>query len=306
MARSIFCCLLLFSLFGSCRKVKEYKDYFKDPETQVLGKDIQASYAVAYSANVVLTEMAGSQLPNVTFTRSSHGYPCTTLAVIKSMNDDPFLSNKIGQITIAGLWSTEDAAVFTIIFTNLNLNDAKYSVLGINTFPLVRQNGKTIVAYGAMDINLNPNSDALLSLNLSNSEVESEYARANQNAPTDVYVAVSENGYVIDINNNNTMQNMADDIYTITGGGQAIELNNSSIGIFQDAMVGVVISSACPQNPSDGYALLKKLETGDNNALVMGTIVIEFKASCDGQAKVTAGTGTYLECNGKSVDFKFD
>jgi hypothetical protein len=302
MAQKMILCLILLSMMFSCKKVKSY---LQEPETQIIGKDLQMSYAIAYSANVVLTEMAGNSIANVTFTRSNQGFPCTTLSVIKAYNGDPFLSDKIGQITIAGLWSSADAAVFTIIFTNFNLADSKYSLIGINTFPLVRQDGKIIVAYGAMDIDLNPNSDALLSLNLTNSEVESEYARTNQQSPTDVYVAVEENGYVIDINNNNTTD-ITDDIYSVTGGGQVLALTNTTIGIFQQAMVGVEISSNCPYNPTKGYALLRKLKTNENNAPELGTALFEFNSSCDGHAKVTVGTGIYLGSIDKSVGFSFD
>jgi hypothetical protein len=303
MRRIILFCLFLAPVFCSCKKVKSY---LQEPETQVLGKDLQTSYAIAYSANIVLTEMKGYHVPGVTFTRSNAGYPCTTLAVISADQHDPFLNNKIGEITISGLWSDSTAAMFAILFTNFNLNDAKFSVLGINAFPLICQNGKTIVLYGAENINLNPNSDELLSINLTNSQVESEYAMANQEQPNDVYVAVEQKGYFININNNNTVNDIADDLYTVTGGGQVLQLTNTEIGIFQEAMVGVEISSFCLENPTNGYALLKKLKTKDNNAPELGTVVLEFNESCNGQSNVTIGTGIYLGSNGKSVGFAFD
>ncbi len=298
--------IVFFMIAPVCISCGKIKDYLKEPETQVLGQNIQASYAVAFAANVSYTEMIGHHVPNVIFNRSSNSFPCTSLAVIKANAGDPFLSNKIGEITIAGLWTDTSSAIFTILFTNLNFEDAKYSVLGINTFPMIRQEGKTLVIYGSMDIDLNPNSDVLLSLNLSNQEVESEYARTEEEKPDDVYVAVSENGYFIDIDNKNTPGDIWDDTYTIFGGGQAIEMTNTSIGIFQQAMVGIEISSFCLENPTAGYALLKKVKTKDSNAPELGTVVFEFRDACNGQAKVTVGTGEYIGSNGKSVDFKFD
>ena len=303
MKRFIIFCLMILPLLCSCRKIK---NYFNDPETQIIGQELQASYAIAYSANISLTEMEGHRLPNVTFTRSKNGYPCTSLAIVKANNGDPFLNNKIGQITIAGLWADSSAAIFTIIFTDFNFSDSKYSLIGINTFPLIKQDGKTIIAYGAMDIDLNPSTDAMLTLNLSDQEIESEYARAEQEKPNDLYVAVEESGYFVDINNNNTLDDISDDVYSVTGGGQAIKITNTKLGVFQEAMIGVEISSSCLENPTKGYALLKKMDTEDSKIPDLGTVLLEFGGSCNGQAKVTLGTGIYIASNGKSVDFNFD
>jgi hypothetical protein len=286
----------------SCRKIK---NYFHDPETKIIGQNIQASYAIAYSANIALTEMTGYHVPNVTFTRSNPGYPCTSLSVVNANNGDPFLNDKIGKITIAGLWADADDAVFTILFTDFNFTDSKFSLLGINTFPLIRQNGKTIVAYGAMDIDLNPGPDAMLTLDLSNQEIESEYSRMNEERPNDLYVAVEENGYFIDINDNNSMDDISDDTYSITGGGQVIEITNTTAGIYQQAMIGVEISSFCLENPTKGYALLKKMRTRDNKLPELGTVIFEFNESCSGLAKITLATGIYIGSNDKSVAFEF-
>jgi hypothetical protein len=303
MKRLLIYCLAVIPLICSCRKIDSY---LQTPDTQVIGHDIQASYAIAHTANIALTEMAGYHSPNVVFTRSSSGYPCTSLMIIKAEDADPFLSNKIGEITIAGLWADTTTAIFTIIFTNINFADLKYDLLGINTFPLIKEEGKIMLLYGAMDIDLNPNSDALLSLNLSSQETESEFLRANEARPTDVYVAVEEDGYFIDINNNNTLSDISDDVYTITGGGQAIEMTNASAGIFQKAMVEVEISSFCPNNPTHGYALLKKMDTSDDRIPELGTVLFEFNESCSGRAKITVATGIWISSNGKSVDFRFE
>ncbi len=78
--------------------------------------------------------------------------------------------------------------------------------------------------YGQM----NPDQDALLSLNLNTLEIQTELFRLNAPKPNDVYVAVLQDAYFIDVYNNLTTNDIEDDSYIVTGGVQLIRADGSS------------------------------------------------------------------------------
>ena len=155
-----------------------------------------------------------------------------------------------------------------------------------------------------MDIQMNPDQDALLSLNLNTLEVQTELLRLDEPKPTDVYVAVLQDAYFIDVYNNLTGNDLEDDSYTVTGGGQLIRVDGSSAEITQQAMVGVEISPGCLLNPTEGMALVKVTGLENQGFPELGTAVFEFTSGCSGTARVYAATGMYVGSNGKNIRFR--
>jgi hypothetical protein len=170
--------------------------------------------------------------------------------------------------------------------------------------PVIRTGGHINVAMASMDIQLNPDQDALLSINMTTLEIQTELLRLDEPRPTDVYVAVLQDAYFIDVNENLTPGNQEDDSYTITGGGQLITVNGSSAEITQQAMVGVCVSSGCLSNPTEGMALMKVTGLENQGFPELGTAVFEFTSDCGGTARVYAATGMYVASNGKKIRFR--
>jgi hypothetical protein len=291
--------LLLFS----CKKVKEY---FREPDPEPLLETIHTSILTGYAANVSFHLMSGHSIPGIDFIRSNPGFPCTTITTINtSINQDLYLANlDVNAITIAGLWTDESTAILSILLTGFDTGTTTLDLLGIKTVPVIRTNDHINIAMASMDIQMNPEQDALLSLNLNTLEIQTELLRLNAPKPTDVYVAVLQDAYFIDVYNNLTDNNIEDASYTITGGGQMIRVDGPSAEITQQAMVGIEISPDCLLNPTGGMALMKITGLENQGFPELGTVVFEFASSCSGTARVYAATGMYVGSNRKNIRFR--
>jgi hypothetical protein len=297
----LFCILLIPG--SSCNKVK---DYFHEPDPDPLLETIHTSILTGYAANVSFLLMSGHSIPGTNFIRSNPGFPCSTLITINT-SDNPgiYLAYQdVNIITIAGFWADESTAILSILLTDFDTGTTTLDLLGIKTVPVIRTGDHTNIAMASMDIQMNPDQDALLSLNLNTLEIQTELLRLNAPKPTDVYVAVLQDAYFIDIYNNHTVNNIEDDSYTFTGGGQLIRVNGSSAEITQQAMVGVEISTDCLLNPTEGMALMKVTGLENQGFPELGTAVFEFTSGCGGTARVYAATGMFVGVNGKNIRFR--
>jgi hypothetical protein len=303
--RTVACLLLIVWLFLSGISCNKITEYFNDPETNQLVETVQSTVMAGYAANVAFSVMQGMTFPNVTSSRSNAGFPCTSLTVIHTENDNTlFLSHsKATTITVAALWADETTAVMSLVMTAYHSSTATIDLLGIKTIPVIRTGDHINLALASMDIQLNPDQDALLQLNLNTLEIESELFRLETPRPADVYVAVLQDAYFIDVYNNLTGNTISDDTYTITGGGQLVKVAGSSAEITQQALVEVEVSPACQLNPIDGMALMKVTGVKDEGFPELGTAVFDFRPTCDGTAHIYAATGKYIGSNGRSVRF---
>jgi hypothetical protein len=289
--------------FYSCDKVK---DYFREPDPVPMLETIHTSFLTAYAANVSFAMMAGQSITGVNFQRSNEGYPCTSLTAINTASN-PGINiayQTVNTITIAGLWADESTVILSILLTGFDAENSTLDLLGIKTVPVIRTGDHINVALASMDIQMNPEQDALLSLNLNTMDIQTELLRLDEPKPTDVYVAVLQDAYFIDVYNNLTGNDLEDDSYTITGGGQLIRVNGSSPEITQQAMVGVEISPDCLLNPIDGIALMKVTGLENQGFPELGTAVFEFTSRCNGTTHVYAATGMYIGSNGKNIRFR--
>lgn len=294
---------LIFSLFIlftaiSCNKVK---NYFRDPDTEILSETLLSAKLTGYVCNSAISVMNGGSLPDLTVvSRSNEGYPCSTLMV---MDLEDAGSDKAGSVTIAGIWTEAGTAILSLLYTNYHAGSDILDLVGIETIPVMRDGDNIHIALASQEIKLNPDQESFLSINLNTFEIESELLRLNMPRPPDVYVAVLQNAYFIDIDTGGTPVDLDDDDYTITGGGQLIEVNGNSAEIVQQAMVEVRLSSTCGLNPINGMALLKVTGLENEGFPELGTAVLEFTDNCNGEAWVFAATGMYVGSNGKKIDF---
>jgi len=295
--------LLLGLQTTSCRKLK---DYFRNPDTEYLIETIHAVTTTGYAANVAMAIMQGQSFSNILVTRSNTGFPCTTTMIVNLNNDDNlFISPvKADAVTIIGLWSDASTAILNLLYTNYQAGDDVIELLGIETIPVIRDGDNIAVALATADISLNPDEDALLQINLSTLEIESELFRLDMPHPTDVYVAVSQKAYFIDIDNNGSTNTLSDDAYRITGGGQMVEVAFNSEEIAQMALINVEVSSSCTLNPVDGNALLRIIGLESKGFPELGTALLQFSDDCTGEANVMVATGMYIASNGSDISFE--
>jgi hypothetical protein len=295
--------ILTFLYAGySCEKAK---NYFRDLDTEVVRETLQTNLLTGYAASKAMAVIEGHTFPNVTVFRSNQGFPCTT-TMIMDMTQDPNLmvaSEKASTITIAGLWPDTNTAILTLLFTDFQSGTNIIELIGMETIPVIRYEGSIRVALANMDISLNPDQESILSLNLTTLEIESELLRLEMPRPADVYAAIKQDAYFIDVDYRGTLESAEDDQYTITGGGQLVEVNGNSAEIVQMAMVGVSMSPDCLINPLSGMALMKVTGVESERFPELGTVLLQFNPSCDGKASVFVATGMYIGANGKHLSF---
>jgi hypothetical protein len=281
------------------------KDYFRDPDTGSLSEAIHTTALVGYAADVAMAVMNGHSFSNVVTSGVGNDFPRSTLMVIDLSDHSqyPFFTENVSSMTVAALWADSETAILTILLTDYHAATTTFDLVGIETIPVIREGNHIRLALASMDIRLNPDESSLLSVNLTTGEVQTELLRLDETVPGDVYVAVKENAYFVDVDNQGTDGNLNDDAYTVSGGGQLVCVNKSTTQIVQQAMVDVKISNTCDLNPTDGMALVKVTGLESQGFPELGTVVYEFHDDCDGRVKVFAATGMYAGSNGKKIDF---
>lgn len=292
---------LIIVLSDSC---KELEEYFHDPETESLTDALKTCAIIGYSVSTAMSVMEGYHLPNVRIKTRCNDFPCVSVVLIRIDDSYPFSFSpgETGEVIVAGLWADEETAIFTLILTDFNIHTSTFRLKNIHTIPVIRTlDGKIGVAFAGMDINLNQQSDALLEFNLLTQEIESEFARLDEQRPEDVYVAVEQNAWFIEIDQKSTPDDLWDDSFVVTGGGQLAEVTDNTADVVQQAMVDVTLDQTCTANPVNGLAIIRKVNTEEEKFPELGTAILEFHDYCDGRAKILLATGAYIGSNGKSI-----
>jgi hypothetical protein len=125
--------------------------------------------------------------------------------------------------------------------------------------------------------------------------------RLDHPGPDDVYVAIEQDAYLITVDRNGTPEDGQDDGYTITGGGQLIEVENHDAEIIQQGLLDIEIAPSCFQNPVAGMALIRVVGVKDSKLPELGTALLEFSSGCTGTAWVMLATGMYTGANSKAI-----
>jgi hypothetical protein len=287
---------IVISLF-SCNKLR---DYLREPDTQIIAETLRSTRLTGYSAAIAMGVINGYSYPNTNLARSNNGYPCTAIININLADS---LNSPAEKVTIAGLWADASTAVLSIIYSNYDYRSNLLEFVGIETIPVIVDGSDIHVVLASQEISLNPDQDALLAIDLDNFQFESEILRLDLPRPNDVYIAVTQDAYFIDVNTNGTISRVSDDSYTISGGGQFIEVENNSVEIAQQAVIDVHISQSCQLNPLSGMALLRITGVEEDGFPEMGTVLLEFDNKCEGKASVFVATGIYAASNGKKLPF---
>ena len=288
--------LLIMHLY-SCNKFKEYN---QKPELESLQQGLKTSSAIGYCVSIASSAFKGYDLPsNVAFNKSSG------LIYIKIDKNHPLPFNKsIGDIVIACHWSN-GSGIMAILFANIDILGGKVKLYGLQTVPFIeRNNGDGILAiFAKQDIVIGNGSDTILNLgNITDITFNSEIGRLNSEKPTDAFVAVKQNMWFINIDQTNTFTNVYDDIITVNGGGQILEVKGESGGIIYHALIDAKINySACSLNPISGYSLSQNFKAGGEPYVDLGNSFLSFHNNCDGKAHVVLSTGKYISYNGKDI-----
>ena len=140
---------------------------------------------------------------------------------------------------------------------------------------------------------------------MSRIQFDLEMDRTKEPAPDDVFIAAKQNVWFVKIDQNNTISDIYDDTYEISGGGQLAEASNTSGGITYHALIETKFNySHCNQNPTSGTGFIQKIKAGER--VDLGNITLNFHDDCDGQAHVDFAMGSYLPYTGRDVNLNFE
>jgi len=307
--RTYYLFYILISYFAivvltSCRKLNEVN---QDPEIEPLRHGFKTSAAVGYCASLAYTYFKGESLPDNVIIHSQNINSETEAGIMLVSIDDSFplpFNTSVGQITIAGIWG-DNGGVITALFTDIDILEAKYEFKGIHTIPVIElEDGRIMTLFAEQDIIIGEGSDTLLHLNMTNPQINMELGRLGAEKPVDAFVAVQQNVWFITVNQDNTMSDIYDDEYTISGGGQIAEITSMSGGVLYHAMIGTKFRySTCKFNPVSGVGFIQNLKFGNQTDL--GNIFLNFYDRCDGKAFVEFSSGKYLKSFHKNVNLHF-
>jgi len=304
--RIIYCMAL--AMLCSCHKLS---DLTQSPELTPLEQGFKTSAMIGYCASLANTAFSGQALPaNVSFSQSSaEGYSSSGIVHVQVTQTTPLpFNNSVGDLYIAGLWDGVNGGVISIVFGNINVITSQIKIYGIYAVPVTQDmvTGTINTVFAQEDIILGQGSDTLLDLSLSKPKFDTDLTRLNSSYPTDVFTAVKQSVWFISINPNNTPSNIYDDILTVNGGGQIVQVTSTSEGVLYNAMIQTQFSYAtCPLNPLGGIGFVQNIEAS-GSSVDLGNITLDFHNTCDGKALVELATGKYLASTGQNIDLNWN
>jgi hypothetical protein len=292
-------------LATSCNKLDQLDE---SPELQPLAQGFQATAAIGYCASLVVSAFNGETLPaNVDFDpRDEDGYTGAGLITVHVTQANPLpFNDHIGDIFIAALWDG-NSGVMSVVFADIDFLASNFEFYGLHTVPVFEEaDGDIRTLFAEQDIIIGNGSDTLLNLSMSKPSFNLEQQRLNSSYPGDVFAAIAQKVWFMDIERNNP-NNVYDDFYTVNGGGQVLEARSTSGGILYHAMIDTEYSFAdCEINPTDGTAFIQNVKAG-GSTIDLGNITFNFHSGCDGKADVIVATGKYVGSNGKSINLNFN
>jgi hypothetical protein len=272
---------------------------------------LKAAMPIGYAANLTMAAMQGASLPNVTVVRSgsdtSTGCFLLTI-VVDSAYPLPGDVQAVGIITTAGIIVDNRTAIMTAVFSSLNITRGDFVIRDISTFPVVSDtdiiSGKRELDVVYCDVDVNAGSDTLLHAGIDSGRISAELVKFQTMKSFDSGVSLSENAWIIRVDDNNTLANPADDRYAAFGGGQYAEVFGGKAEIVQLTMINATMSPACKFNPTTGWALWQNMGA-DKAGPEIGQVLLTFHAACDGKAGVYA-LGVYVRSFGTDIALELD
>jgi len=296
------CIIGILLVFVSCKKIDKYRT---EPELEPLKQGISTSVAVAYCASIATAVFKGRDIPeNVNYIEN------TGLIHVKIDKSHPLpFNSSIGDIFIAGIWQG-NSGLISILFADIDILEGDIDLYGLHTVPIIEdyESDDIIAVFAEQDIVLGYGSDTILDTDhITDALFNTEISRLDAEKPNDVFVAVKQNVWFIDIDQANTLSNVYDDDLVINGGGQIAEVKGESGGILYHAMIDTKINySECSRNPLRGTALSQNFKSGNEIIIDLGNTLLSFHDDCDGKVHIDFASGKYVFYNGKDVSLGFE
>jgi hypothetical protein len=303
--------LLVILIIGCGSTADDIEDFFHPPNTEPIRATVKTAVPLAYVAAVSMAVIKGYSPAGVLSADTCGSFPCAALILIElEPGDIPFAYDSEGTALVTGLWTSPNQAILTVSFLGVQPGVPSYLISKISTFPVIATqtpvSGLKLV-YANVDINISSDPDD--GIELTDPQIQAEYDRLEAEISNDPEINISMDAWVIELADAGTPDVFSDDRYTISGGGQYVDVtsNGSSrdVELYQLGMAQAYISHDCSRNPTSGLAVIQEVNT--THALpVMANAVIQFNSACNGSAYVMLATGNYITSIGSSVDLDLD
>lgn len=299
--------LMLISI--SCRKElnNPLDDWFQDPPVEPVTQIIKTVVPVGYAASMVISDMQGKKFENVKSVKTKSS---NTLYVDTETNYPyKFKDDEYGQMIIAYVETGVNSALVSVFFTDMNISVGSFKLKNVIAFPIVYDelNDKISAVFLSMDINLGDNNNPFM--DLTQNEIDEKMLKKEIDPSYYTNISIAQNAWIIDIDQGEDLNDLTDDVYTIFGGQQAVEVEDydteSSAGVLQMAMIDVKFSADCTKNPTNGFVFMQDVEvatSSNDNDIVFGHVFYEFHPRCDGDILVDVATGNFIFAIGKELD----
>jgi hypothetical protein len=261
---------------------------------------------MAYAANLAMATLNGNQPSNVHILRSADSGLGTFLMAITvdSTFPLPLGVEATGQILVASLLANPEFAIMTIIFTDLNIKKGIFSVRNISTIPveLSPADSELLILYQDMDIN--SESDTLLTVGMSQGQIDAEYQRYLDMKTSDGTQISDLNFWCIRGLDNGTPEDPTDDTYQIVGSETYIS-EGPFAGDYMNVIMHVTMKTTCKNNPLVGGATFQNYGR-DNSKINIGYLLLSSRNICDGNMKVEGAAGIYAKWSGRLMALDLD
>ncbi len=310
-----FIIVVLILQISSCRRIdnriNNVVDIFKrKPEVEALREVIKTALPLGYAASCAMAVVSGETLSHVKIIEGVTSFPDHGLISIDISDEHrlPVGADTSGTIIVAGLWSSRDVAIFSVFFTDIDIEDGSFALSNISTFPAQRDTNGILIVYANEDVN--SGSDTFMTVTLTEGEIHTELTRLETAPPIDSAVTLDQNAWIINVDFNATNNNFSDDIYNISGAGQYLAASVTDVSVVQLVMIDAAMSpTICRLNPTYGVAFIRNLDvsTGySGNIPELGTTVLTFHSSCNGKVNATIATGVYVASTGSSFSLNLN
>ncbi len=289
-------------LLSSCRK----KKIFRDPPVSPVVKIVKVSSIIGYCSTVAWAHFKGHNIPDVITADNGN----STIFYINTATNYPYAYNTDDYDEVIAVASkiSDNTMFMTLFFIETNIGVGRFKLINVRTIPVLYHGDKLKAVYASQDINFG--NDTLMEISLTDGEIQAELLKLNLPNPTSEQIAIDQNAWIIDVDFNQSLGDLDDDVYTISGGEQEVEVyfddELQEATILQMAMIGVEINSDCLRNPVAGIAFLQNVEvTDDAEETVIGQAFYDFYSTCDGKMDVVVGTGNFVRSTGDRIELGY-
>jgi hypothetical protein len=306
-------------LFGACsislncsNPVKTLIAQFnKTPDIPAVTRAIKACLPLGYAANCAMDAMAGRTIPGVIVARDVDSFPCNAWVSIQVSKAHPLPvgGDSTGTIGVFGLWADTGSAVMCVFFTNTNISDGTFTLKNAAFVPVTRDTSGTMVVFASEDINAD--SATIVTTKITDSMVTVKLSGMPSSLPTDSAVAVNQKAWITIVKEPIAGYALGGETYDLYGASQYLGVSPSTVEVIDAVMLDVQLTpGVCRKNPRSGYAIIRDIKiqgaNTNNSEVELGTTILSFGATCNGNATITLATGVYLARTGSSAAMNLD